>query len=54
MTNAKHAIPVLKLYETHDDAVGEMSDGMAMFRIWTSLTGGGETRDLTVANREVL
>lgn len=54
MTNTDKKVPVLKLHETHDDAIHEMSDGMAIFRIWTLLTDGSETRELTVANRQVL
>ncbi|MBU2992438.1 hypothetical protein Q4555_08985 [Octadecabacter sp. 1_MG-2023] len=54
MTNTNQTVPVLKLQETHDDAIDQMSDRMSMFRIWTLLTGADETRDLTVANRQVL
>ena len=54
MTNTNNAVPVMKLQETHADAIHEDSDGMAMFRIWTLLTGGETTRDLTVANRRVV
>jgi hypothetical protein len=54
MTDTTASVLVMKLHETHDDAHSESKDCMAMFRIWTLLTGGAETRDLTVANREVL
>lgn len=47
-------IRVLKLQETHADAQAEQSDAMSMFRIWTLLTNGAGTRDLTVMNRAVL
>jgi len=53
MTDTTNMVPVLKLHETHDDAINEMSDQMSVFRIWTLLTGADETRDLTVANRQV-
>ena len=54
MTDTDTAVPVLKLRETHEDAIEEMSDQMSMFRIWMLLTGGEQTRDLTVMNRQVL
>jgi len=54
MTDPENAVPVLKLQETHEDAIDETSDAMSVFRIWTLLTGGEDTRDLTVMNRQVL
>jgi len=44
----------MKLSETHSDAIHEDSDAMALFRIYTLLTGGATTRDLTVAERKVI
>ena len=54
MTKTDTEIRVLKLRETHEDARLEDSDGMAVFRIWTLLTGGETMRDMTVAERKVI
>jgi len=53
MAKENNAVPVMKLRETHADAINQESDGMAVFRIWTLLTGGETMRDLTVANRKL-
>ena len=53
MIKENNAVPVMKLSETHVDAINQESDGMAVFRIWTLLTGGETMRDLTVANRRL-
>lgn len=53
MVKENKDVPVLKLSETHADAINEESDGMAVFRIWTLLTGSETMRDLTVANRRI-
>lgn len=47
-------IKVLKLSETHTEEIGQPSDALAMFHIWTLLTGADSVRDLTVANRSIL
>jgi len=54
VTQSTNDVPVLKLSETHTDAMNEPSDAMTMFRIWTLLTGGTATRDLTVAERKIV
>ena len=54
MIKDKTDVRVLKLRETHDDARQEGSDGMAVFRIWTLLTGGETLRDQTIAERKVI
>ena len=54
MIKANTAVPVMKLHETHADAMHEVSDGMAIFRIWTLLSGGETMRDLTVADRKIV
>lgn len=51
-TKAKN-VPVMKLRETHEDAIHSDSDAMTMFRIWSLLNGGETTKDLTIANRRV-
>ncbi|MEN8919545.1 MAG: hypothetical protein ABF254_13225 [Octadecabacter sp.] len=43
----------MKLSETHVDTINQESDCLAVFRIWTLLTGGATMRDLTVANRRL-
>jgi len=53
MTKITNDVPVLKLQDTHKDAHLEDSDGMLMFRIWSLLSGGETTKDLTVANRKL-
>ena len=53
MIKENKTVPVLKLSETHADAINQESDGMVVFRIWTLLTGGEVRRDLTVANRRL-
>ena len=53
MVKENNAVPVMKLSETHSDAINQESDGMAVFRIWTLLTGGETMRDLTVAHRRL-
>ncbi len=54
MSETTDDVPVLKLTETHADAIHEDTDGMALFRIYTLLTDGAATRDLTVADRRVI
>jgi len=53
MTIKTNEVPVMKLRETHEDAIHQDSDAMTMFRIWSLLNGGETTKDLTVANRRV-
>ncbi|WP_420857293.1 hypothetical protein [Marivivens marinus] len=44
-------VKVIKLSETHASEHGRPSDSLAMFHIWTLLTGAETLRDLTVSNR---
>ncbi|AKS44591.1 hypothetical protein SAMN05444287_2499 [Octadecabacter temperatus] len=53
MIQENNDVPVMKLSETHADEINQESDVMAIFRIWTHLTGGETMRDLTVANRKL-
>jgi hypothetical protein len=53
MTKAANNVPVMKLKETHADERGRSSDTMAMFRIWSLLTGADMLRDQTVGNRTI-
>jgi len=53
MIKENNDVPVMKLRETHADAIDRESDCMAVFRIWTLLTDGEAMRDLTVMNRSV-
>ncbi len=53
MIKENNDVPVMKLRETHADAIDQESDCMTVFRIWTLLTDGEAMRDLTVMNRSV-
>ena len=54
MNKTDTSIPVLKLRDRRPEAMDEPSEAMTMFRIWTLLTNGAATRDLTVADRKIV